>query len=165
MELLNIYGQKQISCSWNGKPPTIQPPPSKHQSGNLWCVTSERSSRKYSLGFNYQFCFCADGENSFCNERKNHYYWGYGVDGARLSSKVHSTVMRGNRQTQTREITITYNEDFFFLIHSPWVWSNYGLPKEAVESPSLEMFKTQLEKSLSTCSVWLWGWPLEIHLT
>ena len=71
--------------------------------------------------------------------------------GARLFSVVPSDRTRGNRhKVKQRKLQLKMRKNFFPpRVTEPWP----RLPREAVESPSLEIFKTHLDKVL--CSL-LW---------
>jgi len=70
-------------------------------------------------------------------------------DGARLFSVVPSDRTRGNRHTLKQEKFQPDMRKNFFTLRVTELWNR--LPREVVDSPSLEIFKTRLDKVL--CSL------------
>jgi len=70
-------------------------------------------------------------------------------DGAKLFSVVPSNRTRGNgHKLKQRKLQLNTRKNFFPLrVTEPW----HRLPREAVESPSLAIFQTRLDKVL--CSL------------
>lgn len=67
-----------------------------------------------------------------------------GEDSARFMIEVHRESTRGNRH-KLLEIPTEYMENFIISVVKPW----NRLPKVVTDFPSLEVFKTQLDKTLN----------------
>lgn len=86
----------------------------------------------------------------------NYQVGAYGEDGATLSLEKCSESMRENRSFRKGNSNYLYGEK---KTTSQWAWWDWsGLPGGVVETPSLRILKTWLDKALSNVT-WLQAWP------
>lgn len=136
-----IFMDRNI-CTWKGKPPPFWPRSSQQPAGNLWCMPSARSSRKYNHRLTTSCAFVQVYKTAFVTKRKS-----LSMENTEDTEQTETdpfqrcTAIRWEAigTIMTQGVVMRCKEKHFFFI---------ARVIKCCNSASLKVFKTQLEKSL-----------------